>query len=86
MDVVPKDANENNTEFKNATELMADLTLQLGDTGYNLIDIAMAKKDDKEEEWQMKLFLILIVLFFLLWSSFPRMISALLIMMIIGLS
>ena len=44
MDVVPKDAPENNAEFKNATELMADLTLQLGDTGYNLIDIAMAKK------------------------------------------
>ena len=44
MDVVPKDATENNTEFKNATQLMADLTLQLGDTGYNLIDIAMAEK------------------------------------------
>ena len=44
MDVVPKDATENNTEFKNATQLMADLTLQLGDTGYNLIDIDMAKK------------------------------------------
>ena len=44
MDVVPKDATENHSEFKNATQLMADLTLQLGDTGYNLIDIAMAKK------------------------------------------
>ena len=44
MDVVPKDATENNTEFKNATQLMADLTLQLGDTGYNLIDITIAKK------------------------------------------
>ena len=44
MDVVPKDATEDNTEFKNATQLMADLTLQLGDTGYNLIDIAMAEK------------------------------------------
>ena len=44
MEVVPKDATENNTEFKNATQLMADLTLQLGDTGYNLIDITMAEK------------------------------------------
>ena len=44
MDVVPKDATEENTEFKNATQLMSDLTLQLGDTGYNLIDIGMAKK------------------------------------------
>ena len=44
MDVVPKDATENNTEFKNAPQLMADLTLQLGDTGYNLIDITIAKK------------------------------------------
>ena len=44
MDVVPKDATEDNAEFKNATQLMADLTLQLGDTGYNLIDIAMAEK------------------------------------------
>jgi len=44
MDVVPKDATEENTEFKNATQLMSDLTLQLGDTGYNLIDITMAKK------------------------------------------
>ena len=44
MDAVPKDAAEDNTDFKNATQLMADLTLQLGDTGYNLIDIAMAKK------------------------------------------
>ena len=44
MDVVPKDATEENTEFKNATQLMSDLTLQLGDTGYNLIDIDMAKK------------------------------------------
>ena len=44
MDVVPKDATENNAEFKNATQLMADLTLQLGDTGYNLIDITIAKK------------------------------------------
>ena len=44
MDAVPKDAPEDNTEFKNATQLMADLTLQLGDTGYNLIDIAMAEK------------------------------------------
>ena len=44
MEVVPKDATENNSEFKNATELMADLTLQLGDTGYNLIDIDIAKK------------------------------------------
>jgi len=44
MEVVPKDASENNSEFKNATELMADLTLQLGDTGYNLIDIDIAKK------------------------------------------
>tara|TARA_R100001591_G_scaffold85879_1_gene92167 strand:- start:16 stop:222 length:207 start_codon:yes stop_codon:yes gene_type:complete len=44
MDVVPKDATKDNTEFKNATQLMADLTLQLGDTGYNLIDIAMAEK------------------------------------------
>ena len=44
MEVVPKDATENNTEFKNATQLMADLTLQLGDTGYNLIDITIAKK------------------------------------------
>tara|TARA_A100001515_G_scaffold78231_1_gene62104 strand:- start:33 stop:239 length:207 start_codon:yes stop_codon:yes gene_type:complete len=44
MDVVPKDATEDNTEFKNATQLMADLTLQLGDTGYNLIDITIAKK------------------------------------------
>ena len=44
MDVVPKDASENNAEFKNAVELMSDLTLQLGDTGYNLIDIGMAKK------------------------------------------
>ena len=44
MDVVPKDATEDNSEFKNATELMSDLTLQLGDTGYNLIDIDMAKK------------------------------------------
>ena len=44
MDVVPKDATEENTEFKNATQLMADLTLQLGDTGYNLIDITIAKQ------------------------------------------
>ena len=44
MDVVPKDATEDNTEFKNATQLMADLTLQLGDTGYNLIDVTIAKK------------------------------------------
>jgi hypothetical protein len=44
MDVVPKHATEDNTEFKNATQLMADLTLQLGDTGYNLIDITIAKK------------------------------------------
>ena len=44
MDVVPKDATEDNTEFKTATQLMADLTLQLGDTGYNLIDITIAKK------------------------------------------
>ena len=44
MDVVPKDATEDNAEFKNATQLMADLTLQLGDTGYNLIDITLAKK------------------------------------------
>ena len=44
MDVVPKDATEDNSQFKNATELMSDLTLQLGDTGYNLIDIDMAKK------------------------------------------
>ena len=44
MDVVPKDATEDYTDFKNATQLMADLTLQLGDTGYNLIDITMAKK------------------------------------------
>ena len=44
MDVVPKDATEDNEEFKNATQLMSDLTLQLGDTGYNLIDITMAKK------------------------------------------
>ena len=44
MDVVPKDATEDNSEFKNTTQLMADLTLLLGDTGYNLIDIAMAKK------------------------------------------
>ena len=44
MDVVPKDATEDNAEFKNATQLRADLTLQLGDTGYNLIDIAMAIK------------------------------------------
>jgi len=44
MDVVPKDATEENTEFKNATQLMSDLTLQLGDTGYNLIDITIAKK------------------------------------------
>ena len=44
MDVVPKDATEENTEFKNAMQLMSDLTLQLGDTGYNLIDITMAKK------------------------------------------
>tara|TARA_R100000005_G_C4912505_1_gene149525 strand:- start:33 stop:239 length:207 start_codon:yes stop_codon:yes gene_type:complete len=44
MEVVPKDATENDSEFVNATELMSDLTLQLGDTGYNLIDIGMAKK------------------------------------------
>ena len=44
MDVVPKDATEENTEFKNAMQLMSDLTLQLGDTGYNLIDITIAKK------------------------------------------
>ena len=44
MDVVPKDATEENTEFKNATQLMSDLTLQLGDTGYNLIDVTIAKK------------------------------------------
>ena len=44
MDVVPKDATEDNTEFKNATQLMSDLTLQLGDTGYNLLDITIAKK------------------------------------------
>tara|TARA_R100001224_G_scaffold93382_1_gene62791 strand:+ start:100 stop:306 length:207 start_codon:yes stop_codon:yes gene_type:complete len=44
MDVVPRDATEDNTEFKNATQLMSDLTLQLGDTGYNLIDITIAKK------------------------------------------
>jgi len=44
MDVVPKDATEDHSEFKNATQLMSDLTLQLGDTGYNLIDITMAKK------------------------------------------
>ena len=44
MDVVPKDATEDNEEFKKATQLMSDLTLQLGDTGYNLIDITMAKK------------------------------------------
>ena len=44
MDVVPKDATEDNAEFKNAAQLMADLTLQLGDTGYNLIDITIAKK------------------------------------------
>ena len=44
MDVVPKDATEENREFKNATQLMSDLTLQLGDTGYNLIDITIAKK------------------------------------------
>ena len=44
MEVVPKDATENHSDFKNATELMDDLTLQLGDTGYNLIDIGMAKK------------------------------------------
>ena len=46
MDVVPKDATENNTEFKNATQLMADL-IQLGDTGYNLIDITIAKDDKR---------------------------------------
>ena len=44
IDVVPKDVTENHSEFKNATELLTDLTLQLGDTGYNLIDIDMAKK------------------------------------------
>ena len=44
MDVVPKNATEDNTEFKNAVQLMTDLTLQLGDTGYNLIDITIAKK------------------------------------------
>ena len=44
MDVVPKNATEDNPEFKNAVQLMTDLTLQLGDTGYNLIDITIAKK------------------------------------------
>ena len=44
MDVVPKDATDKDPAFKNACDLMADITLQLGDTGYNLIDIGMAKK------------------------------------------
>ena len=44
MDVVPKNATEDNTEFKNATQLIAELRLVLGDTGYYLIDIDMAKK------------------------------------------
>ena len=44
MDVVPKGATENDTEFKNAMDLMADLRLRLGDTGYCLIDTDMAKK------------------------------------------
>tara|TARA_R100000697_G_scaffold104039_1_gene117382 strand:+ start:342 stop:548 length:207 start_codon:yes stop_codon:yes gene_type:complete len=44
MDVVPKDATEDNSEFKNATQLMSELRLVLGDTGYYLIDIDMAKK------------------------------------------
>ena len=44
MDVVPKDATEENSEFKNAIQLMSELRLVLGDTGYYLIDIDMAKK------------------------------------------
>ena len=44
MDVVPKDATEKDPAFKNACDLMADITLQLGDTGYNLIDHTIAKK------------------------------------------
>ena len=44
MDVVPKNATEDDAEYKNATQLMSDLTLQLGDTGYNLIDVTIAKK------------------------------------------
>ena len=44
MDVVPKDATEKDPAFKNACDLMADITLQLGDTGYNLIDHGIAKK------------------------------------------
>ena len=35
MDVVPKDATEQDSTFK---------TLQLGETGYNLIDHTIAKK------------------------------------------
>ena len=44
MDVVPKDATCKDPAFKNACDLMADITLQLGDTGYNLIDHTIAKK------------------------------------------
>ena len=44
MDVVPKDATDKDPAFKNACDLMADITLQLGDTGYNLIDHTIAKK------------------------------------------
>ena len=44
MDVVPKDATEKDPAFKNACDLMDDITLQLGDTGYNLIDHTIAKK------------------------------------------
>ena len=44
MEVVPKDATEENSEFKNAIQLMSELRLVLGDTGYYLIDIDMAKK------------------------------------------
>ena len=44
MDVVPKDATEKDPAFKNACDLKADITLQLGDTGYNLIDHGIAKK------------------------------------------
>lgn len=44
MDVVPKDATEQDSTFKNACDLMSDITLQLGETGYNLIDHTIAKK------------------------------------------
>ena len=44
MDVVPKDATEKDPAFKNACDLMADITLQLVDTVYNLIDHTIEKK------------------------------------------